>query len=679
MRKARLNCFLLVLAALLTSASFVQAQTGVYTLNGGAAAQSGQNYTAALPDQSCVYVLNSGNLTLSDCAMNKTGDSSDVDASSQYGINAGVLAASSGKVDITSGSVTTNAEGANGLFATGSGSSITMRQAVISASGASARGVDATYGGSITLRDVNVTTNGSNASALATDFGGGTVKVTNGTIVAASTVSGSHSSGIYSTGSITVIGATVKSKGDCGGVIDGANSITLTDTSLTGALHGIKIWKTAPASGNATVTVSGGSITATSGDVFLITDETGNAADARINLSGDIGFSSGTGYLMNVTGASTANLSATGASFSGDMTAETAGNLTVSLKSGSELEGAINAAAVTMDGTSSWTVTADSTLTTISDAEGISGTSVTNITGNGYNVYYDAELSGNNYLGGANYALVNGGYLLPVGGSAGCSLSCSAAASPTSGVFPLTVGFSAASETTNCTGSASYSWDFGDGASSSEQNPSHVYESEGTYDWQLTVTVDDKTCEKSGRIHVVAPGGCILSCGASASPSSGAPPLSVSFAGSAPATDCAGEPTFSWDFGDGRTSSEQNPIHVYQNEGDYDWSMTSAIEDRSCSVTGVVTVRESHGPSVTGVVKVGSPFRLKIIGSGFENGSRILINGTAAPQTTFKSPSLLVAKKGPSLKNMVPQGTAVSIQVANSDGSISDPYLYTRY
>ncbi len=362
-------------------------------------------------------------------------------------------------------------------------------------------------------------------------------------------------------------------------MIDGANSITLTNTSLTGALNGIKIWKTAAATGNATVTVSGGSITATSGDIFFVTDETGNAADARINLSGDIGFSSGTGYLVNVTGASTAGLSATGASFSGDMTAETAGNLTVSLKNGSELEGAINSAAVTIDGTSSWTVTGESTLTTISDAEGISGTSVTNITGKGYNVYYDDDLSGNSYLGGMNYSLVGGGYLMPIGGSTGCSLTCAASASPTNGAAPLSVGFTSTATASNCTGTASYSWSFGDGATSTEQNPSHIYESEGNYSWQLTVTVDDKTCEKSGRINVVARRlhTFLRSERIAVFRRSAA---SVSFTGSATATDCSGEPSFSWDFGDG--GLHPNRIHtVYQDEGDYNWSMTSAIEDVS--------------------------------------------------------------------------------------------------
>jgi len=247
----------------------VYAQTGVYTLNGGTASQTNQTYNATLTDQSAVYVLNSGQLTLTNCTMIKTGDASNVNNSSQYGINAGVLAASAGQVTISGGSVTTNASCANGIFATGSGSSISMSNGTINASGASAHGVDATYGGSITLNNVNVTTTGSSSSALATDFGGGTVAVTGGTIIASATASGSHSAGIYSTGNISVSGATVSSNGDCGGVIDGANSITLTNSSLTGALQGIKMWKTAPMTGSATVTINGGSLIATAGDAFL--------------------------------------------------------------------------------------------------------------------------------------------------------------------------------------------------------------------------------------------------------------------------------------------------------------------------------------------------------------------------------------------------------------------------
>jgi hypothetical protein len=389
------------------------AQTGVYTLNGGTATQTGQTYAATLTDQSAVYVLNSGNLTLNSCTATKTGDASNSNNSSQYGINAGILANSAGVIIISGGSVTTNALGANGIFASGSGSSITMSDATISASGASAHGVDVTYGGSITLTNVNVTTNGESSSALATDFGGGTVTVTGGTISAASTSANSHSAGIYSTGTISVTNATVSSVADCGGVIDGANSIILTNTSLTGNVEGIKLWKTAPASGNATVTISGGSLNSTAGDAFYVTGETGNVASASISLSNGANVTAGTGNLLKVLSSSSATLTADAEILSGNLVTSGGGTITATLQNNSSLTGVINTAALTLDENSTWTLSGNSILTTIIDPSGISGLSVTNITGNGYNAHYDSTLSGNSYLHGRTYSLVNGGYLTP--------------------------------------------------------------------------------------------------------------------------------------------------------------------------------------------------------------------------------------------------------------------------
>jgi hypothetical protein len=280
--KCRAPAVIALLLLAIVVASPARAQTGAYTVNGGTASRTGQTYAATVADQSAVYVINSGHLTLTNCTMTKTGDASNVNNSSQYGINAGILAGSGGTVTITGGSVTTNASGDNGLFATGSGSSISMSGGTINAAGGGAHGVDATYGGSVTLTNVDVTTTGSSSSALATDFGGGAVTVTGGTITSSNTAPNSHSAGIYSTGNITVTGATVTSRGDCGGVIDGANSISLDNTALTGVTEGIKIWKTAPMSGAATVVMDGGSLTVTAGDAFYLTAETGNAAAASI-------------------------------------------------------------------------------------------------------------------------------------------------------------------------------------------------------------------------------------------------------------------------------------------------------------------------------------------------------------------------------------------------------------
>jgi hypothetical protein len=75
------------------------------------------------------------------------------------------------------------------------------------------------------------------------------------------------------------------------------------------------------------------------------------------------------------------------------------------------LTGKIASAALTIDSTSSWTLTGNSSLTTLTDSGKISGSSITNITGNGYSIHYDSTLTGNKWLGGLTYSLVNGGLL----------------------------------------------------------------------------------------------------------------------------------------------------------------------------------------------------------------------------------------------------------------------------
>ena len=56
-------------------------------------------------------------------------------------------------------------------------------------------------------------------------------------------------------------------------------------------------------------------------------------------------------------------------------------------------------------------MSADSYLTSLSDASGISGSTISNITGYGHTVYYDA--CANSILGGKSYTLDGGGTLQP--------------------------------------------------------------------------------------------------------------------------------------------------------------------------------------------------------------------------------------------------------------------------
>jgi hypothetical protein len=90
---------------------------------------------------------------------------------------------------------------------------------------------------------------------------------------------------------------------------------------------------------------------------------------------------------------------------------------TLSLASASLLVGTINSAdtassmTVILDADSTWTLTANSYVTVLNDSAGISGTAVTNIVGNGHNVYYKS--ASNISLGGATYTLSGGGSLIP--------------------------------------------------------------------------------------------------------------------------------------------------------------------------------------------------------------------------------------------------------------------------
>ncbi len=161
-------------------------------------------------------------------------------------------------------------------------------------------------------------------------------------------------------------------------------------------------------------------------------------------------------------------------------------------------------------------------------------------------------------------------------------------ASPVTGTAPLNVSFSDRS-----TGSpTSWKWNFGDGNTSTEQNPVHVYSKAGQYTVSLTTgnAVGSNALTKYSYINV----GNILKApltAFSASPTSGTAPLNVSF------TDNSTEsPTsWRWSFGDGKTSEEQNPVHMFSKAGKYNVTLTAKNAAGSNAVTksGYITVSKN--------------------------------------------------------------------------------------
>ena len=410
-----------------TRAAASGSTAAVYILNGGTDSQTGKTYSASGTDQSAIYVENGGRLTMGNAIVVTTGNSSSNDQSSFVGLNAAVLAAGSGRIDLSDSQVTTSGDGANGVFSTGANSLLNFSRGKITATGDGAHAAMATQSGTMILTDVDMDTSGASASAVATDRGGGTITVVGGNVH----TSGMNSAGIYSTGSITATKTVFVSDGAEAAVIEGANSITLTDASLTSnkaGKWGVMIYQSM--SGDAqgsqgTFTMTGGTLayTAADGPLFYVTNTT-----AVILLKG-VALTDPSGILVKAyagnwgnTGANggTVLLIADGQVLSGSLVADAISAITLTLQNSSTLTGAINAdrtakaANLTLDQTSTWVVTANSYLDSLSDVIGISGSTVVNITGNGHTVYYNANLAANSYLGGKTYDLVGGGTLKPI-------------------------------------------------------------------------------------------------------------------------------------------------------------------------------------------------------------------------------------------------------------------------
>jgi PGF-pre-PGF domain-containing protein len=162
----------------------------------------------------------------------------------------------------------------------------------------------------------------------------------------------------------------------------------------------------------------------------------------------------------------------------------------------------------------------------------------------------------------------------------------------TNGYTPLDVKFTDLSQ--NAT---SWSWDFGDGNNSTEQNPIHTYSAAGNYTVHLTVSntngTDSKSTTITATITVLEQTIPVLPVADfSSNLNSGIAPFEVKF------TDASQNATgWKWDFGDGYTSTEQNSTHTYFSAGAYLVSLKVSNVNGTTSKTATINVREKSGSS----------------------------------------------------------------------------------
>jgi hypothetical protein len=219
---------------------------------------------------------------------------------------------------------------------------------------------------------------------------------------------------VASGGDLTLVNPTITKSGNATGASQGANAAVNAESGAHVLSTGGSV-STDSAGATALYATQGASI-----EMFRATISTTGAsaygilatlgANIRVERT-PIRVQSDT--IARSTGASVVTLLINSDTLSGALIADASSTINATLQGGAKLTGAVQGAALSIDATSTWVVTTNSALTTLTLPAGVTGSSISNIIGNGFTVYYSASLPGNAALGGATYTLAGGGQLVP--------------------------------------------------------------------------------------------------------------------------------------------------------------------------------------------------------------------------------------------------------------------------
>ena len=357
------------------------------TLTGGV-------YTATGDDESALTASGTVKATVAGASIVKSaGSASSADGASFTGVNAAVRVYDSAQLTLTNCTVEASASNATGVFAYDKGV-VYLDNCTINVTGGGAGGVQVAGGGTLYGYNLNVTS--ASKAAIRSDRGGGTMVIDGGTY----TSTGSNGCpAIYSTADITVKNADCVSTNSRAVIIEGKNSVTLENVTLSGNDQSTKegsvkanVLLYQSASGDASVgtsvfTMTGGSMKANTGAMFYCTNTASviNLENAELLLSDD-------GTLLIVSAGrwgkdgkngGDCTLNAAKQTLTGDIYVDAISSLKLNLTDGSTYTGAITgegSIAVTLDGTSAWTLTGDSYITSF-DGD------LSRIVLNGYTLY----------------------------------------------------------------------------------------------------------------------------------------------------------------------------------------------------------------------------------------------------------------------------------------------------
>jgi len=351
-----------------------------------------QRFDNTTSDKNAFISKNKATITIDSSVFDKMGNTTNDDNSNFHGQNAVVLGIEGSQTSIKDSNITSNSIGSNAVFATGEGSVINVENTNIHTKGDSSRGLDATYKGTVNGKNLTITTEGAHSATLATDRGEGTITAE----AAKLTTSGTGSPVIYSTGNITANNVNgVANKSEIG-VVEGKNSITLTNSNVTGYHdNGFMLYQSFSGdaeSGIARLKAENNTLTTHGTGAFIYVnnttaeaDLTGNtilmpntttlvkaAADSRWGKDGENG-----GHLT---------LRASNQELNGNIVADSSSTVSLDMTNGSSLVGAVNTNNTAKEVTlklskdSTWTLTGDSYVKSLTNED----TTGENIHLNGY-------------------------------------------------------------------------------------------------------------------------------------------------------------------------------------------------------------------------------------------------------------------------------------------------------
>ena len=361
---------------------------------------SDETYTSTGDDENAVRV-DGATVTLDGITVDKSsGSSSNTEDGDFYGMNAALLATGGADVTITGATVTSSAQNGNGVFSYGEGTTVTISDSTITTTADNSGGIQTTGGATTNASGLTVDTSGNSAAAIRSDRGGGTVNVNGGTY----TTNGYNSPAVYSTAAISVSDATLTANNSEALVIEGQNSITLDNCDVTGNMsdtegsssdenvHNVMIYQSMSGDaevGTSSFTMNGGTLTSNNGDMFYVTN-----THCTINLTGvTLTNNDSDAYLLNVTGNSASHgwgtagsngaqveFTADDQTLEGDIIVDSISTLELTLSGSSSFTGMINItenadggtavddnAVVTVEEGSTWTLTGDCTITSLTN------------------------------------------------------------------------------------------------------------------------------------------------------------------------------------------------------------------------------------------------------------------------------------------------------------------------